>query len=439
MVYAREDAGEVGRRKQVNSGATGAGRRWNPARVAPVLDFVIVLSLLVAPLAWLMDPWRLAVGPLRLSVSWSIKPVIVPVVLLALRGVLARGFGGFLSRALIKRLLLAVYAAWAMLLVAEGALALAGFDREIPPVTIEGDAGAEESPARFAHDAELGWVFQRGGEFRGRPVNRLGFLDREVDVRKEPGTRRVICMGDSCAAQGSPPYSGYLHAQLAEDPVAPGNWEAFNVGVHGYSSWQGRKLYRLRVKEMAPDVVTLHFGWNDHWSAPQPDSVRFGRVFGARLGALLNALHRKRFYAFMVHAARGPAKPDSGETLAVRVPPETYARTLREWVDEIRADGAIPILVTAPRAARLASQVVRNNKLADMEEALAIHDRYVELTRRVANEKDVEIVDLAARFSGPDAAPLFSGDGIHFRKEGLRRIADEIHAHLRAMAERGEL
>ncbi len=326
-----------------------------------------------------------------------------------------------------------------MLLVSEGALALAGFDREIPPVTIEGESGPDESPVHFARDAELGWVFQREGEFRGRPVNRLGFLDREVDVRKEPGIRRVICMGDSCAAQGSPPYSGYLHAQLAEDPVAPGNWEAFNVGVHGYSSWQGRKLYRLRVKEMEPDLVTLHFGWNDHWSAPQPDSVRFGRVFGARLGALLNALHRKRFYAFMVHAARGTVKPDSGETMAVRVPPETYARTLREWVDEIRADGAIPILLTAPRAARLASQVVRNNKLADMEEALAIHDRYVELTRRVANEKDVEIVDLAARFSGPDAAPLFSGDGIHFRKEGLRRIADEIHAHLRAMAERGEL
>ena len=59
----------------------------------------------------------------------------------------------------------------------------------------------------------------------------MGFLDREVNPIKKNGTIRVICMGDSCTGQGIPPYSGYLHTELTNNPPGDLSWEAFNMGV----------------------------------------------------------------------------------------------------------------------------------------------------------------------------------------------------------------
>ncbi len=67
-----------------------------------------------------------------------------------------------------------------------------------------------------------------------------------------------------------------------------------------------------------------------------------------------------------------------------------------------------------------------------MEEAIRLHDEYVEITRRVAVEERAQCLDLAAAFSGPEHAKLFSRDGIHFENAGRRRIAEMIHHELLA-------
>ncbi len=388
-----------------------------------------------------MDPFQLALGRWHMSASWGLKPVIFLSLVLSVRLAAVRGSAGLLPKTPVKLLLLAVYSPWSVLLLADGVLALAGFDQPLPPIVIQGKSGSK-APMRydaFADDAELGWILLPGTSFQGETVNQLGFLDREVSEDKAEGTRRVICMGDSCTAQGGPPYSGCLNELLQADPVTPGTWEAFNVGVHGYTSWQGLKLYRRRVRSLEGDVVTLFFGWNDHWSTRTPDSVQYPRVFSPFLGKLLNALQRKRFYAFMVHALRGRPETGAGDRLQVRVPPEEYARNLEMLVDEIRADGAIPVLITAPRTDRLAGRIIRANRPKDLENLLERHDRYADLTRRVAEEKNAELLDLAAILAEPESERLFLGDGVHFRQRGLERIAAEIHRHLKSMADRGAI
>jgi len=417
-------------------------RSWRRAGAIPVvLDLLVVITLLTIPVIWLMDPLRLGVGRFNASASWGLKPVLFLFLVLLVRRVTVRGSAGLLPRTPVKLLLLVIYPAWIFLLLAEGVLALAGYSRPLPPIVIRGESELR-SPVKypaFAGDAELGWVLIPGASFQGRTINQLGFLDREVSERKARATRRVICMGDSCTAQGNPPYSGYLHELLTEKPVTPETWEAFNVGVHGYSSWQGLKLYRRRVRSMQGDLVTLFFGWNDHWSTQIADSIRYPRFFSPFVGKVLNALQRKRFYSLMVHALRGRPRTGKRERIRVRVPPEEYVRNLRKLVDEIRGDGAIPILITAPRTERLTGRIIRANKPRNMKELLALHDDYADLTRRVAREKKVELLDLATLLVGPEGSRLFMRDGVHFRQEGLERIAAEIHARLLSMAERGAL
>ncbi|HCF93474.1 MAG TPA: hypothetical protein DEW46_00275, partial [Verrucomicrobia bacterium] len=43
----------------------------------------------------------------------------------------------------------------------------------------------------------------------------------------------------------------------------------------GYSSVIGLRLFERRGTQLAPDVVTLYYGWNDHWrGGSMPDRVR---------------------------------------------------------------------------------------------------------------------------------------------------------------------
>ena len=53
--------------------------------------------------------------------------------------------------------------------------------------------------------------------------------------------------------------------RLAANPPTSQPWEAFNMAVYGYSALEGLKLFQTRGQQLAADVVTIYYGWNDHW------------------------------------------------------------------------------------------------------------------------------------------------------------------------------
>jgi lysophospholipase L1-like esterase len=59
-----------------------------------------------------------------------------------------------------------------------------------------------------------------------------------------------------------------------------------------------------------------------------------------------------------------------------------------------------------------------------------LHDQYAQITRDVAAECRAPLLDLHRLLSGAASAPLFEPDGIHFIKDGRRRIAAEIYETL---------
>ena len=411
----------------------------------------VFCGLVFLPYAWLSEVRWWHIGWLRLSfsLSWK-KTAVVLIVLLAARpglrhwrlrrGAPARGLW---EQSGWQKIALALISLYLFMAAFEGVLAVAGFKAELPPVIFQGlDEQGARSVEQTLPDPELLWRFEPGRMFQGIRINQLGFRDREANPAKAPGTRRVLCLGCSVTAQGLPGYPQYLHDRLQAAPPTPEHWEALNLGVHGYSALQGLRLFQRLGPQLKPDVVTVFFGWNDHWLATQPDRSRLAVRMGPWLGRLYHQLRGKRSFMFLSSilnpALRWRAGPgDRG----LRVPPEEYRATLAQFIRAVRAAGAIPVLITAPRRGQ-SPELFKKSYAWSITEAEQIHDRYVEITRDVARQQNAALLDLAALFAGPECDGYFAPDGIHFDlypkeealhqtvptswQPGLNRVAAEL-------------
>ena len=399
--------------------------RSRAGRSLVAVDILLAVTLLVALLSWFFDPFRLSLGPAHLTVGWGPKPMLAPVLVLALRVFLARREerrGGRLIRCSLSLGTVLV-----VLVALEGLLAVLGVERGPHVFEVrKRDGEPVQGGGSMVFDDQLLWRFKAGAMFHGRRINSMGFLDREVAPAKAPGTRRVVCMGDSCTAQGMPPYAGHLDGLLKASPPDAANWEAFNTAVHGYTVLQGLRLFNLRVRDLRPDVVTIYFGWNDHWLNEVPDKQRMAWTASPFSRAVRDAVLRKRISALLQRDV-----PDAaGQVL--RVAPADYERGLSDLIRAVRRAGAVPLVLTAPRAHTLTGLLVHNRQAESVEEAIRLHDEYAEITRRVAASERAPLLDLAAAFAGPEHDALFSRDGIHFENAGRRRIAELIHQELQS-------
>lgn len=411
-------------------------------------DICFFASLVSVFLSWLLNPFTLKLGTIvDLKISWGLKPFIAMAVFSGLHVFFKRysNEGGLLGKKWFQGLTLATGVTILTLITVEGVLAYIPFQvEETTPIVIKGqgdDNSSIKNNDSTIGDIELRWRYLPGGTFWGLEVNNLGYLDRKVSIVKPPGTVRVICMGDSVTSQGPPPYSRYLHDRLTSDPPDNRQWEAFNMGVVGYSSVQGLRVFQKQGKYLQPDYVTLYFGWNDHWkSGLKPDSDIMAVPLNAWQAELARGLSTRRVGKLVLNVWQAWRRgPTSDERKGVkpwdlnRVPPDEYATTLKRFIDEIRSVGAVPILITAPRAKTLTELLVHNQQVVSVEDAIRQHDMYVEITRKVAAANNAPLLDLAAEMQGPDHAQLFSDDGIHMTYPGLEYIAAAIDAKLRSM------
>jgi lysophospholipase L1-like esterase len=401
-------------------------------------DGLVALAVLLLPWVWLLDRVVVRLGPAKLSLSWGAKPILFLVVAVGLR--LAAGSwarrrgvppGGALTHPLVGPVLASVFGLFALVWIWEWRLTARGYTSDLPGIVIVGEDTPAQLKSKYHYqDPELLWRWRPGVMFNGRPVNSQGFLEREFTPDKPAGVRRVVAMGCSCTGQGVPTYAGYLHERLnAEEP---GRWDAFNMGVHGYSTSQGLRLFQNQTVAYRPDFVTVFFGWNDHWRARAEDSRRMARRAAPWQAPLIQALRKKRFFQYIVEQ-RTPKYENvlDDDTFVLRVPPEEYRLNLRRFADEVRRIGATPIFIAAPRGPTLTPSLVRNRQAASIESALRLHDEYLEILYAVAAEKGVPVVDLPRRLPAERRKEIFSEDGIHFRQTGLAWVAEEIHRVLR--------
>jgi lysophospholipase L1-like esterase len=427
----------------------------NPSFPAPrqqsvllgALDALLIISLISMILAWFFDPVRLQYKALNASVSWGLKSVLIPLFIIATRLALRQcartsTWRGPANSLLFRKLCMAVLVPFMFLLLFEGVAKVAGIKPvSSAPIVIVGEEHLDTHTLEnnVVVDPELLFAFKPNVKWAGYRINSKGFRTREFSAVKPEGTFRLIALGDSCTAQGLPPYSDRLHELLQASPPGGRQWEAFNNGVFGYSLMQGYRQFQKHARNYQPDVVTIYFGWNDHWLHKKPDHQRMAVRMHRAPAVILRALKRKRFYAFLSRLATHPDRKFKREAgnIGFRVPPDMYTATLTALINEIRDIKAVPLVITAPRRKLHGRQ--RRVDYADAERQGEIeHDHYIELTRAVAANTGADLLDLAAIFAPPEFDPLFSKDGIHFTEPGLQRIAEVLLEKLHAMENDGK-
>src|SRR5262245_25249513 len=143
---------------------------------------------------------------------------------------------------------------------------------------------AESCPNRFsgtevwACDPVLQFKLSPDLKVLNETISSDGFRTHEL-APKRAGVYRILALGDSCTfgmlMRGK--YFGYVRnpyplalEKLLADRVGPGRFEVYNAGVPGYNSYQGLMLLRSRLRSLAPDLITVRFGWNDHFLSEAP-------------------------------------------------------------------------------------------------------------------------------------------------------------------------
>lgn len=293
----------------------------------------------------------------------------------------------------------------------------------------------------------------------GKPLNRAGFRSREF-LPKQDGVFRIVALGDSCtfgviATQRALEYVREPYPQLLErlaaERIGVGKVEVLNAGVPAYNSFHGVMLLRTKLRDLEPDLITVRYGWNDHFVAATPSVYREpGNLLALEAQdvllrtALYGFLRRlgmslQRFRQGVVSAPSLPAewKPS--------VPRDAYQHNLRRIVSLARDQGAQVWLLTSPHAFVIdenrgryaetpmsARQVLSFNAIPSFERLIEIHDDYNQATREVGAELGVPVVDMDAVYKAHSGEPLFLPTDVpHPTAQGHALEAETLYQRLR--------
>ena len=228
-----------------------------------------------------------------------------------------------------------------------------------------------------------------------------------VEPRFSGDNPKVICLADSVTVM----YEGKGYPDLLATAFSEAGYqkpvEVFNAGVPEYSTFQGWIYLQNELIQSHPDLVTIQYGWNDHWEARLgvPDHlVRFPNKEQLAKTERLLSWRTYRLLRSVVLSAR----------FRPRVSVDKYKENLSNMVRMIRDANGKAILI-------------RPVFLSKNQDWLPEHMKYDAATAQVAKELQAPYLDLQSRFEND--ATLFiepEHDQVHFNWKGAQIISDAI-------------
>lgn len=241
----------------------------------------------------------------------------------------------------------------------------------------------------------------------------------------------IIHMGDSCTQLGK--YQAELE-RLMQEQQPQKNFRNLKLGVAGWSSFQGLQQMKRDIAPLKPRYVTIYFGWNDHWlSYGLPDK---DMDFSKARFPLYRTLQKLRVFQVFSMLYNQFLQHQAQQERPVRVSAQDYHDNLTAMIKIARENGITPILITAPSSHRSGAEPVylQDRFLKDLSQLVPLHKQYTDITRQVAREQNVLLLDLAEEF---DAIPFnklhdeyMKADGIHWRPAGSTAVAEKLYQFL---------
>lgn len=321
---------------------------------------------------------------------------------------------------------------------AETGLRLVGFRFDTIPRFMQFNFPNKSELETFEHDPDTLWRLKPGVKPGPiiEPISSQGYRNPVFDVEKRPNVKRIVAMGDSVTFAGSVSYPRLLEKCLG------GGWEVINAGVPGYTVYQGLRQFRVRIAALKPDFVIIMYGWNDHWLASGfVDSKQNVTEKSNKYGAV-DFIKRFRIFQllqFILSKAGGGSGAVTQRNY--RVPIDEYRQLLGQLIDEVRAAGAAPILLTAPTALgngkvppflldnRFIEKVGGESDKDTANRLMKLHKEYTDAERGLARDKNIPLVDIETEWHKIDTMPLFidiTKDIVHPNDLGYALIAKQV-------------
>jgi lysophospholipase L1-like esterase len=303
------------------------------------------------------------------------------------------------------------------LLIAEIGLRIAGFSYALYPEKIEfGMPDPQTLASDFEPDPDLFWV---PPDYKSSTLPMLKKLHP-----------KLVMMGCSCTQWGN--HDKFLRRMVRKHQSGE-SLSVANVGVAGWSTYQGLQQLRRDILPNHPRVVSIYYGWNDHWIGFGIEDRQINEINGSILYHLLRysrlAQLVSKVWVTRAHEAHdGPIR---------RVTPEQFRDNLREMVRLCRANEVVPVLLTAPTSHKRGNEPkhLARRHLKSLDNLVPLHQEYVQIVRDVAQEENVVLCDLAKSFEqlphGVVKNQYFNADGIHLTPGGNRVLSEYIYETLR--------
>jgi len=215
-----------------------------------------------------------------------------------------------------------------------------------------------------------------------------------------------------------------------QDDFEDSEIQILNAGVGGWSTYQGLVQLKRDILPLKPNVVTIYYGWNDHWLGFGVEDKEIA-LFNSKYYRLLNST--KLFQLYAKSYVNLKYRSDQ-RIIKTRVTPEDFRGNLTEMVVDSKKHGVVPLLLTAPTSFTPGEepQSLKTRWFYYLDALLPTHNLYAEIVREVAASEDALLVDLHKLFDGfaVDKRKSLIPDGIHASEEGDQIIAEEMYAVL---------
>ncbi len=289
----------------------------------------------------------------------------------------------------------------------------------------------------FEGDALLGWKLMPNlqtahWDFTPVSTNRQGMRYFKNIELKQKDTARVIVLGDSVvfgyrvpvAWPEKPddydrtwlPFPALMEVRLRElNPTK--KIEVIPLAVPGYSSSQGLKWLERDIAWLEPDLVIVHFGWNDTELQEKSDRLALPQNWWRFVQRAI--LSRSQALIYLTNKKSAPVKKEDdvlSKTLTVRVSKDEYVENILAMAALAKRYGASTLVL---------GQVYRDS-LTNIDQQARIAEYRQSLAEAMWQKKIpyLEIESLTEK-GYPENSTLF-GEAIHPNHLGHQRMAKEI-------------